>query len=411
MKRFVVAVLAFGTVLSLARAAEMTEVLDAADSNNPFDLNIDINFHSILQRAKITHEWSNAWTGSNRPDYDELRYKQQIYQMDYTLQIGLYHDIEIYAVLPWVISDKKTINFVAGVTPASSTVFSSNPAIRNAVAIDPSTSPSVKRDGIGDMQVGVKWAPFNDQRDDTKSVWLIGVDYRIPTGSLNNPQQAVGGGSGGVGMGQHVFTPFMMFSHRLNVLDPYVGIWGSIPVQGKAAKDIGLVAPYEGGVVAGMEIVPWENRDKHQKFAVDVRLNADYVSEINAEGDPKFRGTVNELSDFLVCLACAPNPDQAADYRQLQSQTNYSRFGLHLGFVVRAAELLRFRAGVSLVHNTEHFITGADYCIDKTGEGDCGQSADVPNQYYNAIYDLPGKRLRVEETTVFTYWLTGMVTF
>lgn len=398
------------------RAAEITEVCDAADEDDPFDANIDINFLSRLNRAKITHEWASQWSGTNRPDYDELRFQQQIYQMDYTIQIGLYHDVELYVNLPWIISDEKKINFVSGVNSNSSSVYRANPDVGfpgNAVAEDPTNKPTAKRSGIGDMQVGVKWAPFNDQRDDTKSVWVFGLDYRIPSGSLNNPQEVVGGKEGGVGLGQHVLTPFLLFSHRFPMLDPYMGLWGSIPIQSKDAKNLGLIVPYEGGVLAGLEIIPWENADKHQKFAIDVRLTADYVSEVSAEGNPQKKGTVNELSDFLVCVYCAQGGGQPADFRQLQSQGNYARFGLHLGFTVRAAELLRFRAGVSLEHNTEHFVTGADPCIDSNGDGACPNDPNDPenNDFYNRIYDPPGYRLRIEETTRFTYWFTGMVTF
>lgn len=399
-----------------ARAAEITEVIDAADGDDPFDFNIDIGFRSLLNRSKITHEWASAWSNGNRPDYNELRFQQQVYRMDYTIEIGLYHDLELYVNLPWIISDNKSISFVKGVSNSFSTVYQTNPDASfpgNSVALDPSSNPSTKRSGIGDMQVGIKWAPFNDERDDTKSVWIVGLDYRIPSGSLIKPQDIVGGSKGGVGMGQHVLTPFMMFSHRFSVLDPYVGVWASIPIQGSQAKKIGLTEPYQGGFFAGMEIVPWENTEKHQKFAIDVRLSTDYVAEADSEGDPNKRGTYTELSDFLVCTYCtaqSPGSDPA-DYRQLQAQSNFARFGLHLGFTVRAAEFVRFRAGVSLAHQTEHFISGADYCQDVTGEGDCGQAADIDNQFFNPIYDEPGRRLRVEETTMFTYWVTGMATF
>ena len=43
--------------------AEITDVIDAADDNDPFDLNIDVRFHSTLERAKITREISG---GSHR---------------------------------------------------------------------------------------------------------------------------------------------------------------------------------------------------------------------------------------------------------------------------------------------------------------------------------------------------------
>ena len=71
--------------------------------------------------------------------------------------------------LPWVIQDKKTISFVDGVAAdgsgsSLSTMFRTNPGadFQNAVAVDPTNSPSTERSGIGDMQIGIKWAPFND---------------------------------------------------------------------------------------------------------------------------------------------------------------------------------------------------------------------------------------------------------
>jgi hypothetical protein len=79
--------------------------------------------------------------------------------------------------------------------------------------------------------------------------------------------------------------------------------------------------------------------------------------------------------------------------------------------VFRAAEFVRFRFGVSLAHNSEHFLTGADFCDDKTGEGECDQPADVKNEYRADIYDDPGRRIRIEETTLFSWWVMGMLTF
>jgi hypothetical protein len=93
----------------------------------------------------------------------------------------------------------------------------------------------------------------------------------------------------------------------------------------------------------------------------------------------------------------------------LQVAGQYTQFGLHLGFVVRAAQYVRFKWGVSLAHNTEHFLTGADGCMDNNGDGRC--DGDPPNNYRVSIYDDAGRRLRVEETTMFTYWFTGMLTF
>ncbi len=414
----ILTMLAVGLLLSgPALPAEVTEVLDAADGEDPIDINLDVGFRSVLNRSKITHEASWYWQQAgftDRPDFNELRFEQQVYAMDYTFQIGLYHDVELYANLPWIIQDKRSISWVGGVDSTRSTIFQTNPNDPdypgNALAVDPTANPSTERSGIGDIQVGFKWAAFNDERDDTKSVWIIGLDYTIPSGKLANPSDVVGDGKGNVGLGQHVLTPFMLFSHRFKVLDPYIGLHGSIPIQGREAKNAGFKAPYWGGFLVGLEIIPWENRDKHQKFAIDVRLTTDFFSEVESKGHAKERGYVNELSDFLAGWNLDTNQSDE-NVRQLQAMSNYTQFGLHLGFVIRAAEFVRLRFGVSLAHNSEHFLTGADFCDDKTGEGQCEQSADIPNTYRNQIYDDPGQRIRVEETTIFTWWVTGMLTF
>jgi hypothetical protein len=415
---FIPTLLAVGLLLPRpALPAEVTEVLDAADGEDPIDINLDVGFRSMLNRSKITHEASWYWQRqgyTDRPDFNELRFEQQVYAMDYTFQIGLYHDVELYANLPWIIQDKRSISWVHGVDSTTSTIFQVSPTDPdfpgNALAVDPSDDPSTQRSGIGDIQIGFKWAAFNDERDDTKSVWIIGLDYTIPSGKLAKPVDVAGDGEGSVGMGQHVLTPFMLFSHRYKVLDPYIGLHGSIPIQGREAKNAGFKSPYWGGFLVGMEIIPWENQAKHQKFAIDVRLTTDFFSEVESKGHENERGYVNEMSDFLA--GWNRTTDQSDEnIRQLQAMGNYTQFGLHLGFVIRAAEFVRLRFGVSLAHNSEHFLTGADYCDDKTGEGECDQSEDIQNTYRNLIYDDPGRRLRVEETTIFIWWVTGMLTF
>jgi hypothetical protein len=410
-----IVVLAILAVPALVRPAEITDVIDAADGDDPIDINIDISFRSTLNRSKITHEWQQAWTQpgqGTRPDYNELRFDQTTYAMDYMVEVGLFHDLQLYINLPWVIQDKKKIDFVNGVAgdgsaASLSTLYRNNPGadFQNAVAVDPATNPSAERAGIGDMQLGIKWAVFNDARDDTKSVWIIGLDYTIPSGGLAKPEQVAGGAEGSVGMGHHILTPFMLFSHRFSVLDPYIGIQGSLPIQGREAKNNGLRMPYHGGFLTGLEIIPWESSNKHQKFSIDVRLWTTFFGEVESKGRSSEQGTVNEMSDFLV------SPSTSNGQRQYQATGQYTQFGLLLGFAFRAAEFVKLRFGVSLAHNTEHFLTGADFCEDNDSDGNCDSSVDLENIYRAPIYDDPGRRLRVEETTLFTWWVTAMATF
>ncbi|MBW1872795.1 MAG: hypothetical protein JRJ19_12065, partial [Deltaproteobacteria bacterium] len=84
MKRWVIPTILLAVLIFPApgRSAEITDVLDAADGNDPIDVNIDIHFRSILDRSKITHEDASYWSQPDylhRPDFNELRYQQQIY--------------------------------------------------------------------------------------------------------------------------------------------------------------------------------------------------------------------------------------------------------------------------------------------------------------------------------------------
>jgi hypothetical protein len=381
--------------------AEITDVLDAADDNDPLDLNIDVHFHSTLERAKITRELSggSGWTNSSnpdttRPDYNALHYHNQIYSMDYMIEFGLFDDFELYVNVPWIIKDTRRIRLVAD--------YGSDPKrLYNGLFSDSEIasrfSPRTERSGLGDMTIGVKWAPFNGEHDDTTSTWVIGLDYIIPSGELANPNDIIGGKTGHVGLGHHQLVPYLLFSHRFKVLDPYCGIHLTIPMQGSEAKASGFHIPYHGGFLIGMEIVPWENTGKHLKFAIDIRLHGEFFAAVQSRGSAISRGTVNELSDFLYAHTSDEfNPFDAGG-RQLQTTSAYAQFGLHLGFVLKVATFAQLRVGASLSHNTEHFLTGAKGAIET--------NPDAPD-YYNT-----GSRFRVEETTLFTYWVNGTILF
>jgi hypothetical protein len=296
--------------------------------------------------------------------------------------------------LPWIIKDTRQISFVADYGLDPEALYTS---LFSAQEITNRPSPSTERAGIGDITVGAKWAPFNGERDDTKSTWVIGLDYIIPSGELANPNDIIGGKTGHVGLGHHQLVPYMLFSHRFKVLDPYCGIHATIPVQGREARDKDFEIPYHGGVLVGMEIVPWENTTRHLKFAIDIRLTSEFFAGVQGSVSASPRGTVNELSDFLYAHTNDESNPFDAMKRQLQATSEYTQFGIDLGFVLRLAEFARLRVGASLQHNTEHFITGA--------EGSNQTNKNSPD-----YYDV-GSRFCVEETTLFTYWVNGTILF
>ena len=77
----------------------------------------------------------------------------------------------------------------------------------------------------------------------------------------------------------------------------------------------------------------------------------------------------------------------------------------HLGAGLYVSESAKISTQISIAHDTEHFISNADIGRDLDGSG----QVDAANEYnptYVPALDASGRRIRVEETTIFTVGLT-----
>src|SRR5262245_41900551 len=86
-----------------ARAALITDVADAADKDNPLDVNFDIRWTRTQRQGKILREvfrpdqgQTEAGTGTVS-EQTELQYKRWTHVVDLKMSIGLYHDLELHA--------------------------------------------------------------------------------------------------------------------------------------------------------------------------------------------------------------------------------------------------------------------------------------------------------------------------
>jgi len=88
-----------------------------------------------------------------------------------------------------------------------------------------------------------------------------------------------------------------------------------------------------------------------------------------------------------------------------------------VGFGLQASKHLRIGTALSLAHDTEHFLSSADVGRDTNGtgivesRGDTSWSADEQNPTYVRAIDSVGRRLRVEETTVFNVQMNASLMF
>jgi hypothetical protein len=427
-------------VASPARAAEMTRVASSFDVDNPFDLDLWVGFERTQERGKITREWHQ--NGSIQ-DVLELRYTKITQSLPIRLAIGLYHDLEIHAAASMVFNVDQNYVFPAEkddlgntkVTQGNSTIYNNCVGPRGGLLPgcdgNPGAGPvpiftvpgqglKTYRAGFSDVLIGLSWAPFSDERDDTKPKWVLTFDYTGPVSRTNKPWlQATDADRGFLGDGAHRFTFSTAISKRLGAIDPYLKLTYTLPIPGNNSisncenpnlptysencntgpwthDETGLKPPHIAGFLFGAEFYPYDNPTKKQRVAIEMQFGLLYISEGRYW---------NEMSDALGKLL-------------------YTEEYLHLGgsFAVNArpVEYVQLRLAVSLYTDTEHLLTNEP--VGKDLDGACRGDKSTPcvdldnhngeiNPNFDFRYDMPGRRFRISEVTIFQVMATGVVNF
>ncbi len=426
---------AFAVVLTLplpSLAAEATRILSSFDEGDPFDIDIEVGFRRSQKRSKITHEYH---TGEKVADVLALRYSEVTNEMPMNIRIGLFRDLELNVGASFVFSNNKQwrlpvytdIDKGEKFDPASSTIL--NNMLDQWGNILETPSPIINLDennasyhaGLSNIDVGLRWAPFSEDRDQYLPTWVLGFRWTIPSASASKPSQVTTSSDpGDIGDGVHRFTFSTAFSKQFGVFDPYLTAWYSLPLgtsdrynncdyadnlayggncsSGYWSEDEVAHEPqHVGGFSIGTEIVPWENKEKDQRISIDIRAEATYFGSGR---------TYNELSDALGKLLWTEG---------------YAKLGGSIGINIQPVRYVYLRLDAGLYHEMAHYLTGESTgkdldgaCRDESIDGACidiyTDSPEIsPNFDYR--YDVPGRRFRVSETNIFTFSFTGRIQF
>ena len=425
------------TVPAPVDAAELTRVASSFDLDNPFDLDFSVGYARTQRRAKITRERHQDGHIAN---VIEMRYHQVTQEMPMRLAIGLYQDLEIHVGASIVFSDQRLWRYPgldedgqivtnennSTVTNNCSTASGNPPLVdaecsgdsfSNAQAIFEIPGKSY-RSGLSNINVGIKWAPLSDLRDDTKPKWTLGFDYGTPSSSLLDPSRPTSDSQpGAIGDKAHRLTVSTALSKRIGAIDPYVQLHYTFPTRASgyysncenpdnlgnpqncgvgpwSFKETGYKPPHVAGLLFGAEFFAYDDPSRRQSVSIDLQLGGNYVSSGR---------TYNELSDALGKLLWTE-----------EHMTVGGTFGLN----ARPAEYVQLRLGASLYHETEHFLTGESIGKDIDGacQGDTSKTCvelgtNEVNPTFDFRYDMPGRRFRISETNVFTVMATGVVNF
>lgn len=426
----------------------------------------------------------------------EMLYRHQEARLDITLRVGMYKDLELRINAPIVFNSRHGLKYAnedpradKKVSEDNSSVDPSDSSIKNNAesVFDPSGDRQshlarmnrfkqhrffdltgefrdIERAGFADPSIGVHWAPFNDQRDDTKATLTLGMDYVLPIAPIRQQENDA------VGEGLHKLRWNFGSSKQFDWIDPYFGLEYTLqlPARGSPIKELKEIdkqndgqsvtqPPQIGRIAIGTEFVPHEDKELHRRYAIDLGFTFGYTSEgrdysplyehmVNSQCNgkstndivPKFDGSGNLTNPGGVgCswIAQRPGnvrPEPKYDLTSLNDNdeffTNgimtvesYATFAGHLGFYLQPSEYFQFKALVGLTHKQEHFLTNArtGNDIDDSKEADADSKVDLTgedsklekNPAYNSTYDSPGTRFRVNEFNTWSFLVTAALQF
>lgn len=446
-----------------AHAAEVTRLTSSFQKDNPFDAHVSASYRYQLSRGAIKRELLGDTGQSSLRLVKEGRYSQVRHILDLRAEVGIWHNLQLHIGLPIILGDSRTLSFAQNggdsctgsgtnpsitdncVTPDNSTLvrdgfldraalLSNNYRVIDWGSSDPPTGGMLlpNRAGVDQLHIGVSWAPVTQKADPTKPTFAVGFEARLAVGSImrynpNNPKDNTS-----VGRGVHQLHWWLAVSRRFNrYVDPYVSLFYMLPL----ATDSSLFKQTEfdgsgqeragpqhiGGLKMGLELIPWEQPKRDNKLTIGLHASMTGYFEGRGyspmwevfAGSPRLTGPCiqapgNTSSTLLWDNGSyCRNSNETIPYPGITHIENYLNVGSRLTVNVHLTKYFHGSIGVGLSHDFAHNITYADAGrnVDTNGFIDLDNPREV-NPMYRPLIDAPGRRFRVEESTIFDFFLS-----
>lgn len=429
-----------------------TDVVDAFDEDDPFDINVSLEFRHIREWGTIQRE-RGTWTPSEDPNrlsrlWENVathEHTQNVLELG--LDVGIFRDLAIYGRMPIIFSDDRRIVSTDPTVDLSldDSIPGDDPGRTSPplFALDPGGSfAAPTRSGLDYIAAGLAWSIMNQHRERDLPTWVLMIEGRFNVGDPLVACRQNGGpecrrwtqsggtwsfDDGGVNAGMTRGTNALRIetrsSWRTEYVEPYAGLTFQIEWPASAerfflpAGNLGGIVnerpPILGELTGGVAIHPWENRAEWQRLTIDLRFHGRYVSEGHGYS-PLFDALGTSQNRYLTepALEGDLSRDPSADLRTvpffgLTDTQSHAELGMRLGVEVRALRYLRVSLGAAFWYIQPYIITYADACnpnfdIDATDpdrqdprRGTCRDG--IINPHHRPAIDLPGQRFRVDE--------------
>ncbi len=410
----------------LNEPAEITQVVDAFDGDDPFDLNLSLGYQQSWSSATIRRETYIAQPGLSTGGFvnDTMnvgKYSHTTSRLNTRADIGIYKDIALVIRVPIILSDDQKVEGVDGSDSRQSTVLAGAPG--EQLFHLPFQSPT--RSGVEYLAVGLDVGIMNQFRDATKPTWVIGVEGRFsvaepmhacnsspkPLNQSNAQKQCAypsdvnrdgsagltgpdgtelegtfsGGRKPGVSRGTTSLEGHTFLSKRIKYIEPYGGFRALFEFQ-NGSSDFGATdlkgslvnhPPLRGSLIMGMNVIPWEVRDQYQRITFDFRFTGTYVSEgrdyselfdaLGSSDAPSIRSPnfaeYQTNPDTTSSTPSIVNPNsQKVYFTGLTDVQQHGVYNLSAQFTWQAGEYVKFNLGGGYTLVQSHFITFDQAC-------------------------------------------------
>jgi hypothetical protein len=405
-----------------AGAAEVTHVVSGYDNGSWPEVEVSLSWLHEVKSGAIRRESESDLSPTIQLKND-LKYFQTRDVLNPRVEVGIWRDIWLRLEVPLVLSDTRHLDFDSGVTAQTSSIVQDG--------ILPSTSSSTvfqgpKRSGPESLDLGVRWAIFNQARDDTKPTWILGFDANLDAFRDMRYDAANPGANTAVGLGYHQLVVSTFFSKRFPHIDPYFGAWfmqpvrtnGSIYQEYPGGNQTAVNPQQRAGLLFGFEQIAWEDPGAGKRFTVEVRGHAEerFFGRSATELWEPLSGRSDCTTNVANCrtgIDADLNGDGRPDpYPGVTETQAYATFGGDAGFNVQVGRHVRFRGLFDLTFEMPHFLTFANAGVDRNHDGHVDSNDPTEaNPVYREAIDLPGRRFKVEDTRIWSLFFEGIVAF
>jgi hypothetical protein len=442
----------------MSEPTSFTDVIDAFDDHDPFDVNISVAFVRTWEFGRLQRERNRPEAASGRLSQswlDVADFSREINQLVFGLDVGIFRDLALYARLPVILSDDRSLSAVGGVDRID---LSDRASGTPYFSLDqPFRSPT--RSGVDYLAAGLAWSVLNQHRDRNVPTWLLMIEGRFNLGEPmhacdtsgeclgrdvfydpSNPAdprngQVVRARDPGVGRGTNGLRIETRSSYRYEYIEPYAGLAFQIEWPGSGdryflpsgglAGYINQRPPILGRFTVGMAVMPWEDRQHWQRFSVDLRFTGDYVSEgrdysplFDALGSSTHETLANPVLEGQPSLERGTEGLRRVNFFGLTDTQAHARLGFHLILELQAARYVRFGINASVLHSPSYILTFSDACNPNVGSPPGGDArligscrSGIINPHHRPTIDLPGQRFRMESMTQVDLGVTATVQF